>query len=222
MTTSRYDLYGPVHKGLRLAMADLLVLIGRTDFLDHPAADHAVAAVRAHLRLSRAHLHHEETHIHAALEARRPGATASLDEDHDHHRDAFADLEGRLADVVAAPGATSGNALYRALARFAAEDFAHMDREEGEITALLHAAFNDGELRAIEERIVASIDPELSMDIMALMLRAATEREQRAQLRAAQASAPPPVFAAILEAMAPHVPVVVTEFRRDLALAEPA
>ena len=98
---SRHDLYGPIHKGLRLALCDLTTRLGRTDFADAAEKAEMLAALRRQLVLGASHLHHEEAQIHAALEARAPGSTLTLDADHDHHRRAFEALEAEMAAVEA-------------------------------------------------------------------------------------------------------------------------
>ncbi len=216
---SRYDLYGPVHKGLRLAATELLLLVGRTDFETPAEAARVVAEVDSHLDLCASHIQHEEDHIHAALERRCPGVTQVLDSDHEHHRRTLADLRAKLDGVRAAPSRATGQALYLALARFTADDFAHMDREEGAVTDRLHAAFTDEELAAMEGAILASLSPELSMRFLLLILRAASRSDQKAQLEGVRASAPPPVFDAILAAVEPHLPGVVAELRQARAAA---
>ena len=40
----RHDLYGPIHKGLRLALSNLVVRIGSTDFADPEAGRFPIRA----------------------------------------------------------------------------------------------------------------------------------------------------------------------------------
>ena len=140
----RHDLYAPIHKGLRLALSDLLVRLGRADFADAAATAGLLAALRRQLVLSAGHLHHEEVEIHTVLEARAPGSTLTLEADHDHHRRAFVTLEAAIAAVEAAPPAeraAPARELYLAFSQFVAADFAHMAEEE--LTTLLPAVTAD-------------------------------------------------------------------------------
>ena len=72
--SGRWDIYGPIHKGLRLAHGELLRRMGRADF-DAGVEAGLLADLRTHLELASKHLAHEEGVIHPALEARTPGAT---------------------------------------------------------------------------------------------------------------------------------------------------
>lgn len=198
----RHDLYAPIHKGLRLALSDLLVRLGQADFADEAAAAALLAGLRRQLVLSASHLHHEEVEIHTALEARAPGATLTLEADHDHHRRAFVTLEAAIAAVEAAPPAERAGparALYLAFSQFVAADFAHMAEEELVVLPLLQRLFDDEELIAIEARIVAAIPPEKTMQYLALMVPAMNPIERAQFLAFVRAGAPAEAFDAILD-----------------------
>lgn len=199
---SRHDLYGPIHKGLRLALSDLLVRLGQADFADAPATAELLGALRRQLVLSASHLHHEEAEIHTALEALAPGATITLQADHDHHRRAFATLEAAIGAVEAAPPterAASARALYLAFSQFAAADFAHMAEEELTVLPLLHRLFDDDELIAMEGRIVAAIPPDKTIDYLKLMVPAMNPSERAQFLAFIRAGAPAEAFDAMLD-----------------------
>lgn len=198
----RHDIYAPAHKGLRLALSDLLVRLGQADFADESAAAELLGALRLQLVLSASHLHHEEVEIHTALEARAPGATITLQADHDHHRRAFATLEAAIAAVEGAPPAqraAPARELYLAFSQFVAADFAHMAEEELAILPLLHRLFDDDELIAIEGRIVAAIPPEKTMAYLKLMVPAMNPPERAAFLAFVRAGAPAEAFDAMLD-----------------------
>jgi hypothetical protein len=197
----RHDLYGPIHKGIRLALSDLLVRLGNADFSDEAEAGELLGAVRRQLLLSAGHLHHEEVEIHGALESRAPGATLTLQADHDHHRRAFETLEAAIAAVEAAPAAARAapaRQLYLAFSQFAAADFAHMAEEELVVLPLLHRLFDDAELIAMEGRIVAAIPPEKMIDYLKLMIPGMNPAERATFLAFVRAGAPPEMFDAIL------------------------
>jgi hemerythrin-like domain-containing protein len=201
----RWDLYGPIHKGLRLASADLMIRLGRLDSQDAAAVSAAMGDLREHLRLAAGHLEHEETFIHPMLAQRQGAAAARLTEQHDHHRHAFAHLEGLIPAVeTAGSDARAGRLreLYLAFSRFVADDLAHMHEEETVTWPLLCALFTDDELAALEMRIIASIDPPTNIAIMQRMIPAMTRQERAALLGGMQASAPAEAFRAVMEGAA--------------------
>lgn len=199
--SARHDLYGPIHKGLRLALSGLLVRLGRADF-STLAGEEALSALETQLRLSESHLAHEERFIHTALEARRPGASALLETQHREHDASFADLRARIAAVRAAPAnekAAAGRALYLTFSQFVAEDFAHMAEEEEIALPLLQDLFTDAELQGIEAELIAAIPPEKSIQYIRLMLPAGTPDERFGFLSHVRDTAPREAFEAILD-----------------------
>ena len=198
---SRHDLYGPIHKGLRKALSELVVLVGRTDFAAAGQRRETLAALRRQLAICAGHLRHEEAHIHTALEERAPGATLTLHADHDHHRAGFEALEAAIAAVEAAQGEKAreaGRELYLRFSQFIAADFAHMAQEEMVIQPLLHRLFSDAELIAIEGVIVGSLPPEENIVLVRMMLPAMAPHERLAFMRFVEESAPPEAFDAML------------------------
>jgi hypothetical protein len=199
---SRHDLYGPVHKGLRLALCELGTRMARVDFADPEQSREMLAALRRQLALGASHLAHEEHHIHAALEARAPGSTVTLEADHDHHRRAFEALDAAIQAVEAARGEAArrlGRDLYLRFTQFVAADYAHMAEEEMVVLPLLHRLFSDAELIAIEGAIVGSLPPEEAMAFMKLMIPAMNAPERIGFLGFVRATAPAEVFVGLLD-----------------------
>lgn len=197
---ARWDLYGPIHKGLRLGHVDLLVRLGQAAFDD--GRPRLLAELRAHLQIGADHLAHEEQFIHPALEARVPGAVAGLEAEHRQHRERFAGLEAAIAAVEsAAPDQrpTLGRALYLEFSAFVAEDLEHMRHEEVETWPLLCAHYTDEELAGIEMQIIASLTPEQNIAVMRLMLPAMNRAERAGLLGGMKAGAPPEAYAAVID-----------------------
>ena len=199
MKTERYDLYGPIHKGLRLAHAEMMTRLARADYA---AAGSLLDDLNRHLDLCRRHLTDEDRHVHPALEARRPGATAELERQHDEHRDDFERLTRTIAAVErAAPAerAEAGRQLFLTFTTFVAADLAHMHEEETQVFATLCELFSDEELQALEMAIIADLAPAENIAFMRLIIPAVSAAERAALLGGVKASAPPEAFLAIVE-----------------------
>lgn len=195
----RVDLYGLVHKGLRRALADAMASVGAADLADAAAAARALAAVRTAASLCRAHATAETTHIHPALDAVRPGAPRAFDEEHRAHDVALDAIEGAVARVEQATAAmrpAAGQGLYAAFARFVGESLLHMAAEESVLMPQLAAAFGDGELRALQGRIVGSLGADGLAAFLVHILPATAPEERVALLRGLRLNAPGPVWAA--------------------------
>jgi hypothetical protein len=198
----RHDIYGPIHKGIRMALSDLLVRLGRADFADRDAAAALLSDLRRQMHLSAKHLEHEEHEIHASLEARVSGAAARLEDAHDHHRKSFGQIEAGIRAIETAAGEAErralGRDLYLQFSRFAADDFAHMAEEETVTQPLLHAHFTDEELIAMEARIIAACPPEDNLAYLQMMLGAMNRPERVHFLDFMRRSAPSEAFEATM------------------------
>lgn len=224
-----HDFYGPIHKGLRLALSRLVMRLGSVDAADRGAVAILMADLRAQMILSAAHLDHEEREVHAALETRAPGAATELCADHDRHRVHFVGLENAIATVEASGPEKRPAALHRlylSFTRFVADDFAHMAEEEQEILPVLQDLFTDDELAGIEARISAAVAPDRMIAYAQLVIPAARPAERLAMLSRMRDlmirdGAQPEAFAGLLNfAAKPSLPPADWEaLVRDLEMA---
>lgn len=223
MTTAaeRYDIYRPIHKGLRAFMAETLVRAGRLDAADTADVAETLAQVRGLALFCRNHLRHEDEHVHTAMEARVPGSTAVTAADHRHHHDAIAALTQAADAVEAAPDAAgrarAAHALYLTLARFVGENLLHMDVEEGHNNAVLRGAYADCELAALEHAIVASLSPEETPVVLRWILTSVSPAERAGALLGMRRDMPAEPFAGVLAMIRPLLSPV-DRARLDAAL----
>lgn len=200
-SSSRHDIYAFIHKGLRAFMAHTLVRVGRLD--PHDADDMAEAAeeLRALLDICAGHLKHENEIIHRAIEARRPGASAAIADQHQDHEEDIAALRVLLER---APGSDEGaHALYHALAAFVAHNLQHMEQEETVHNAVLWECYSDEEIQAIEHQIHASVQPHQMQLALRWMLPHMSPAERAALLRGMRHNAPAPAFEGMLGLVRP-------------------
>lgn len=201
ITRGRWDIYGPVHKGLRLAHGKMSQRLGAAEWSGNDQGE-LIAELRNHLRLASNHLKHEDEHIHPALAACDPQAEAELNEQHDHHQARFAVLAGQIATVEAARPQERdevGRALYHSFNLLVSEDFAHMHHEETVVWPRLCTLFSDAELQAMEMAIIASIPPADTIAFMSFMIPAMTRSERVGLLGGMKAGAPHEAYAAVME-----------------------
>jgi hemerythrin-like domain-containing protein len=202
----RVDLYTTIHKALRHFMQDTLLRIGRVDADDADDLQACLAQLDGLLNMLRAHLSHENSFIHAAIEQRRTGATQRVRDDHDDHLETINDLAAEAQALTTANDREAAALrLHRHLALFVAENFEHMHVEETSNNALLWALFSDAELLDLHGRLLASIPmPEMTV-AMRWMASALTVKELRDMLTGMQAGMPPQPFEGVLNLMQPHL-----------------
>lgn len=199
--SSRYNIYSNPHKALRLALGEVLAAAGRVDPRDDADVTNLVTQVRSLLIFCRTHLQKEDTFVHPAMESRRPGSAAATLHDHDDHLIAFQQLEADVRELEvrgAAQRDEAADQLYRRLALFTADNIVHMHREETDNNAALWAAYDDDELRALEQRLVASIPPEVLQLTLRWMMPAMNPKERAELLTEMRERVPVPVFTTIL------------------------
>ncbi|MCK6445293.1 MAG: hemerythrin domain-containing protein [Planctomycetes bacterium] len=191
---TRFDLYGPVHKGLRGLLFETATLLARTEFTDEREHAAALAAVRRTNGFLHAHLEHEDHDVMPHVQRLAPELYADLEADHARItgcEQEIVRLVERLAGAPQGERAALGRRLVERFTRLVAEHVLHMEREEAQANRVFWAHFDDAALAALEGRIVASIPPSEVSHWMTLMLPSIS-RGERAQMLARMAAAVPP------------------------------
>jgi len=205
---ARVDIYAGIHKAMRSVMCETLLTVGRTDVTDEVELRDSMLRVKELGYLCRKHLEHENTFVHTALAERCPGACEQAEADHVehlHHIDALEAAADALPRLPASERDAAALALYRQLALFVADNFQHMQMEEGRHNAALWSAYSDAELLALHGRIVASQPPHEALQVLRWMLPAMTPAERAQVLGGMKAQAPAPVFEAVLDVVRPYL-----------------
>jgi hypothetical protein len=204
----RHDIYAGIHKALRAALADTLPALGRLDTGDLQESAQALAALRDVLAFCRDHLETENAFVHPAMEARRPGSTRQIADEHREHEAAIASLEAQADALLQAPHGqrdAMAAALYGAFAHFVGENLVHMHEEETVHNPVLWADYSDAELRALEDAIRAHHPAPAMARALRWMLPALPPAERAAMLAHARAKAPEAVYAGMLSLARAHV-----------------
>lgn len=198
----REDLYTGIHKAMRAMVCDTMVAAGRMDSSDESEVAQTLAQVRLMIELSRHHLHHENQHVHPAMEARRRGASAASADEHTEHQRAFERLEALALRVERNAGQareTAALQLYREIALYAAHDLLHMHAEETANNALLWAHCSDQELKDIHHAILAAVGPRLMAEYLRWLAPSLSPSERAGMLSEMRAAMPSEVFSGVLE-----------------------
>jgi hypothetical protein len=208
-TTPRLDLYAPIHKALRNFMTDTLSRIGRIDVFDSADMTAALAQLDALLGLCANHLQHENDFMHAAIEARAPGAAARVAGEHVQHLAAIDALRVEARQLIdtgnVAQRPSLALRLYRHLALFVAENFEHMHVEETQHNAALWAHYSDAELAELHGRLLASVPPHEMLEVARWMVPALSPVERAGMLNGAKADMPPHAFQALVGSVRPYL-----------------
>jgi hypothetical protein len=162
ITTPRYDMFTPIHKGLRRTMFQTAMRLGRTDFgslEDVAATQRELVQCMTYLR---EHAEHEDRHVIPRLAEIAPELAAELEAAHPQLEHAALDIEcmgQRLAALSPAERETLGGEVLRRFHGLIADQIRHMEREERQANAAFWGAMDDGAMAAISKTIVSTIEP---------------------------------------------------------------
>jgi hypothetical protein len=195
--TDQPDIFTNVHRGIRKALFDLCLDLGRTEPADPEWPD---VLARAHdvLHFVAHHGDNEDVLLLPGLRERAPEMAARIDED---HRRIEAALE-------ALRGAHDGDAeaLFLAYCSFTSLYLEHMRFEEIECASVIRARFSAEEIAAFGARSVARTSPEDQRTMLGYMFAAMPRGATGAFLAGAQAKMPPEAFARLRELAAAASP----------------
>lgn len=204
----RVDMYAGIHKALRALMADTLLAVGRMDVDDALELAQTTERVLQLLDACASHLRHENAFVHAAIEARAPGASEAIAHEHEEHLRHIADLAAAVKTLRQCPlsqRAMVASRLYSELALFVAENFQHMHVEETAHNAVLWARYTDAELIAIHDELMASIPPQEMMFTVRWLIPFMNPAERAGLLSDVRSKVPAPAFQAMLDTVQPHL-----------------
>jgi len=162
MTTPRYDMFTPIHKGLRRTMFETAMRLGRTDFSsleDVAAAQRQVVLCMTYLR---EHAEHEDRHVLPRLAEIAPELAAELEAAHPQLEHAALDIEcmgQRLAGLPPAERESVGGEMLRRFHALIADQIRHMETEERKANAAFWNAVDDRSMADISKAIVSTIEP---------------------------------------------------------------
>jgi hypothetical protein len=197
----RFDLYRRIHKALRAFMGETMVLVGQLDSYDTEQVAAAMTQVRSMAVFCEAHLAHEDTFVHPAMDKGGTTASQPTADEHVHHVSACRQIEAMAAAVRGAAASLRPaliDELYHGIALFMAESLVHMHAEETENNALLWQLHDDQALIAIEHAIVDSLEPDEKMLSLRWMLPAMNPTERLMMLSNARMGMPSEVFEGML------------------------
>ena len=192
---NRADVFVGVHKGLRRGLLGLSQKMGSVDWSDAEDVKTVEAEFKNMVYFLREHAENEDTIQAPSLEAKAPGATRQMIEDHHRIEKQIDQLEKdwETAAKENFPHASCYR-LYLSYNRFLSDYLAHMDLEEGPITEAVYRHFTDDEIKAMVGRIIAKTSPQDMGMMLSYMIPGMNASERFTFLAGVKATAPAPVF----------------------------
>ena len=199
----RYNIFFPIHKGLRAMLYETAVLLQQTSFIDTEEAADAIEQIKTVIALFESHAHKEDTYVFPAIAAWEPSVVAAFEQEHVEDHTLGESLQKWLTafDYAIAPSAkqTIGEELTKAYIQFMVFNLRHMAKEEQVISPILWRYYNDGELHDITLKIMKAVPSQEMASFSRWMVRGLNNAEVLYWLRGVKNTAPAPVFQALLE-----------------------
>jgi hemerythrin HHE cation binding domain-containing protein len=201
LETVTFDIYRNIHKGIRSGLFSLTVAAGEVDPHDQVAVQGVAGRWTDMVNLLVAHAEHEDGFVQPVIERFAPSYAAEIAGAHPRLEAQMAELEvlaDRAADACSDQVRILTHRLYLGLASFTAEYLQHQEFEEFEVMVMLSQHLSFDELLAIDNAIVASIEPDMMAKCAALMLPAMNIDDQTDLFEGARVGVPPEVFQGML------------------------
>jgi hypothetical protein len=190
--------YTDIHKGVRMALFQMMIQAGATDFTEPEAAAATQASWDQLKSLLRDHVENERAYVHPLYEAKMPGVARALTLDHETQETYLTELETHFSRLMALDNpderAAMGLEFYRGLSLFIAEYLPHLHREEAIYIRNLWDLCTYDELREMLATILNAQSPE-ELELSGRFLVPASNHQDRlAFMQAAADKLNPPVL----------------------------
>ncbi len=188
------DLYREVHKGLRLALSDLVREAGSLDASDAGSVEAFLALFAdVDMMLDTHHAHEDGGHLGGLIERHVDTDVERLiREAHDRFDAMLEGLRSAVADLVT--GGADAARLYDDVVAFVAAYLTHMNVEEQQVMPALRAGVEHAELFGITMEIRTSVPPPQMCVFLRYMLPAMNPQERAGTLGGMKAGAPQEIF----------------------------
>src|SRR6478752_3290927 len=201
LETVTFDIYRNIHKGIRAGLFSVTQAAGAVDPHDGVAVGAIAERWSDMVELLVAHAEHEDEHVQPVIERCNPAYAAEIAEAHPRLEAQMAELEvlaDRAAESCVEQARILTHRLYLGLASFTAQYLQHQEFEEFEVMVMLSQHLTFDELLAIDNAIVASIEPDMMAASAALMLPAMNILDQTELYAGARDGVPAEVFNGML------------------------
>jgi hypothetical protein len=186
--TNRFKVFDLLHRGLRNALAQLILLTGKTDFANFREVTCLHRVGQEIFGLLAVYAADKTEITLAALEERLPGATAHLTGPYCKIEKLRAELENQLHEITLGTSRgevvkEGGRIFYWALNEFYALYLLHMLEEEVDTQELLWQYFTDVELMVHRRQMIMRMSVDTLLSWLKYIVPAQGQQERAAFLR---------------------------------------
>ena len=203
MTQPRFDVYGPVHKGIRFLMTELMYELGKSDVSNVSELTTLEKKLQYLWDILKVHAEGEEEFIFPLLKREAKTLFTKLKQAHDKFheqaeifRNDFRNILG--TDTEDAEKLELMSKFTKRYNTFLSEYFSHLQDEELEANPILWKILGDEELIEVLSKISSKPTPELRQYFLPFLLRATNHPERVGILMGMKKDMPKSAFNGIL------------------------
>ncbi|MDB5207617.1 MAG: hypothetical protein JWR72_2692 [Flavisolibacter sp.] len=198
----RYNVFFPVHKGLRAMLFEASLQLQQTTFTNTEEAAAAIESIKTVIAVFESHAQKEDSYVLPAIAAYEPSVVAAFEQEHIEDHQLAESLDRWLTAfgyaVDPAVKQSFGEEVIKAFVQFSVFNLTHMAKEEEVINKILWRYYTDAELHGITQNIMSTIQPAEMALFSKWMVRGMNNNEISGWLKGIKASAPKPVCGAML------------------------
>lgn len=195
----RFEVYTPVHKGLRYALGVLTAKASSLNFEDDVKLSAFIKEFKPITVILHSHAVHEDAHIQPLIDKFIPEYSDRLETEHHDTEELLDDLEKRIQTIKQSSVQERrelGSEWNYALNRFVATYLNHLQTEEIYVQQALWDNMTEEELMDLSVAIRSEIPPEQLMIYFRFMIPAQNIFENAAMLGGMKKYAPPEAYKA--------------------------
>lgn len=195
----RFDLYGPVHKGIRFALSGLCHQAGSEDSTNDEKVQSFIEEFKRVVIILESHSKDEDDYFHEHIQKYAPDTLQELEEEHsglDQKLGRLIELVNRLESEQSADRSETWYRIGKDLNRFTAEYLTHLEREEGPGMQALWANMTDAQLMELSANLRAAIPPYTMSIFMYYMIPSISHQQRVEMFSGMKKFAPPAAFEA--------------------------
>lgn len=206
----RYNSFNVIHKGLRAALYHTALQLQQTDFTEDEQTEEAVNKVKEIVLLFEGHAHKEDTFVLPAINEYEPSVVAAFEGEHVEDEKLGQELNASVEKVLSSSSAVekiiSGRELSEAFVRFMVFNLTHMAKEEDIINKILWRYYSDDEIKQLDGKIVASVEPWMLNLYSTWMLRGISNNEAINWLKGIRQKSPEVVYKTLVQKAEQELP----------------
>ena len=201
MNQLRHNTFNGIHKGLRCMLYDTAQKIQHTNFADSEESEETLQRIESVLLLFEHHGHHEDHFLFPNIGPTDSTIVKELEKEHVKDHELSSGLQNAVNEYRKAGNkvdrAIIGKNLLMLFNEFVAFNLQHMNKEEQHINPILWKNYTDEEIRAIDKKLVANVDPSILMKSGEWLMKGQNYLELFYWTNDLKHNAPPPVYEAV-------------------------